>query len=295
MSKALTEGAILSIQLEETAWTIGQLCCRFELEGQKYKQYTMAFFDVLFSSEEELVENLDSLDLTKPIIITTLNRHPQRGYGLHLIGNKTISYTNVPNYKSDISPTLGLYKNKSTDFDHLLNAWFGFLPWDGFCREDYVDAFLTPGTKKRSDIRFMKDFTVEELKEIMPAGSIALIQHLQKDNVKKHFYIETWGCQMNEEDSEKLSGMLKRVGYTKTENKEDAGIILFNTCCVRENAEDKLFGKLGEVKKIKEKRGTIIAIGGCMMQEKHIVEKLQKSYPFFYILFLIIHFLLLYI
>ena len=79
MSKALTEGAILSIQLEETAWTIGQLCCRFELEGQKYKQYTMAFFDVLFSSEEELVENLDSLDLTKPIIITTLNRHPQRG------------------------------------------------------------------------------------------------------------------------------------------------------------------------------------------------------------------------
>lgn len=79
-------------------------------------------------------------------------------------------------YKSDISPTLGLYKNKSTDFDHLLNAWFGFLPWDGFCREDYVDAFLTPGTKKRSDIRFMKDFTVEELKEIMPAGSIALYQ-----------------------------------------------------------------------------------------------------------------------
>ena len=59
----------------------------------------------------------------------------------------------------------------------------------------------------------------------------------EKDNVKKHFYIETWGCQMNEEDSEKLSGMLKRVGYTKTENKEDAGIILFNTCCVRENAE----------------------------------------------------------
>ena len=186
MSKALTEGAILSIQLEETAWTIGQLCCRFELEGQKYKQYTMAFFDVLFSSEEELVENLDSLDLTKPIIITTLNRHPQRGYGLHLIGNKTISYTNVPNYKSDISPTLGLYKNKSTDFDHLLNAWFGFLPWDGFCREDYVDAFLTPGTKKRSDIRFMKDFTVEELKKIVPAGSIALIQHLQKDSEKSN-------------------------------------------------------------------------------------------------------------
>jgi len=97
LSKTLAEGAILSIKLKETAWTIGQLCCRFELEGQKYKQYTMAFFDVLFSSEAELVENLDGLDLTKPIIITTLNSHPQRGYRLHLIGNKSVSYTNVPN------------------------------------------------------------------------------------------------------------------------------------------------------------------------------------------------------
>ena len=69
---------------------------------------------------------------------------------------------------------------------------------------------------------------------------------------KKHFYIHTYGCQMNEEDSEKLSGMLKRIGYTRTENKNEAGIILFNTCCVRENAENKVFGNLGQLKKIKE-------------------------------------------
>ena len=75
------------------------------------------------------------------------------------------------------------------------------------------------------------------------------------------------------------------MGYTNTENIEEADLIVFNTCCVRENAEDKLFGKLGEAKKIKEKRGTVIAIGGCMMQEKHIVDKLQKSYPFFDIVF----------
>ena len=93
------------------------------------------------------------------------------------------------------------------------------------------------------------------------------------------------GCQLNENDSEKLSGMIEEMGYTRTENIEEADLIVFNTCCVRENAEDKLFGKLGEVKKIKEKRGTIIAIGGCMMQEEHIVEKLQKSYPFFDIVF----------
>ena len=93
------------------------------------------------------------------------------------------------------------------------------------------------------------------------------------------------GCQLNENDSEKLSGMIEKMGYTNTENIEEADLIVFNTCCVRENAEDKLFGKLGEAKKIKEKRGTVIAIGGCMMQEKHIVDKLQKSYPFFDIVF----------
>ena len=64
-----------------------------------------------------------------------------------------------------------------------------------------------------------------------------------------------------------------------------ADIILFNTCCVRENAEEKLFGKLGEVKKLKEQKGTIVAVGGCMMQEEHIVEKLKKSYPFCDIVF----------
>ena len=106
---------------------------------------------------------------------------------------------------------------------------------------------------------------------------------MQETNLK--YYIETWGCQMNEEDSEKLSGMLKNIGYSRTETKEEAGIILYNTCCVRENAEDRLFGKLGEVKKYKEAKGTIIAIGGCMMQEKHIVEKLKQSYSFFDIVF----------
>ena len=69
------------------------------------------------------------------------------------------------------------------------------------------------------------------------------------------------------------------MGYTKTDNLKEADIALFNTCCVRENAEDKLFGKLGELKKIKEIRGTIIAIGGCMMQEKHITDKIKESYP----------------
>ena len=100
------------------------------------------------------------------------------------------------------------------------------------------------------------------------------------------YYIETWGCQMNEEDSEKLSGMLKRIGYTRTENKEEAGIILFNTCCVRENAENKVFGNLGALKKLKKKNpDLIIGICGCMMQQEGMADKILKEFPYVNIIF----------
>ena len=64
--------------------------------------------------------------------------------------------------------------------------------------------------------------------------------------------------------------MIEEMGYTECTDPLIADLIVFNTCCIRENAEDKLFGKLGELKKYKAKTGCIIAIGGCMMQEKHI-------------------------
>ena len=99
------------------------------------------------------------------------------------------------------------------------------------------------------------------------------------------YNILTMGCQLNENDSEKLCGMLEKMGYIRTENFKEADLNLFNTCCVRENAEDKLFGKLGELKKLKEEKGITIAIGGCMMQEKHITDKIKESYPFVDIIF----------
>ena len=100
------------------------------------------------------------------------------------------------------------------------------------------------------------------------------------------YYIETWGCQMNEEDSEKLSGMLKRIGYTRTENKEEAGIILFNTCCVRENAENKVFGNLGALKNLKKKNpDLIIGICGCMMQQEGMADRILKEFPYVNIIF----------
>ena len=111
------------------------------------------------------------------------------------------------------------------------------------------------------------------------------INKIKQINKNGRYAVLTMGCQLNENDSEKISGMLEASGYTKTDDLSQANVIVFNTCCVRENAEDRLFGKLGEVKKYKENNGTIIAIGGCMMQEKHIVNKLKQSYPFVDIVF----------
>ena len=108
-------------------------------------------------------------------------------------------------------------------------------------------------------------------------------EQIKNKNLK--YNILTMGCQLNENDSEKLCGMLEEMGYEREENVKNADICLFNTCCVRENAEDKLFGKLGELKKLKEEKGIIIAIGGCMMQEKHITDKIKESYPFVDIIF----------
>lgn len=114
-------------------------------------------------------------------------------------------------------------------------------------------------------------------------------EYMQKvkelNNKKMKYTILTMGCQLNENDSEKICGMLEEMEYERTEIQQETDIAIFNTCCVRENAEDKLFGKLGELKKLKGEKGIIIAIGGCMMQEKHITDKIKESYPFVDIIF----------
>jgi tRNA-2-methylthio-N6-dimethylallyladenosine synthase len=102
----------------------------------------------------------------------------------------------------------------------------------------------------------------------------------------KRYFIETWGCQMNEEDSEKLAGMLEGMGYLESDSRENADVIIFNTCCVRENAELKVYGNLGQLKALKKnKPDLIIAISGCMMQQKGIPEEIKKKYPFVDIIF----------
>ena len=112
-----------------------------------------------------------------------------------------------------------------------------------------------------------------------------LIRRIKEQQNGKKYTILTMGCQLNENDSEKIAGMIEEIGYNMTKKIEEADLIVINTCCVRENAEERVFGKLGELKKIKEQNGTIIAIGGCMMQEEVMRNKIKKSYPFVDIIF----------
>lgn len=104
--------------------------------------------------------------------------------------------------------------------------------------------------------------------------------------MSKHYHIVTYGCQMNVHESEKIAGILRGMGYEETPTVESADIIVFNTCCIRENAENHAFGNIGALKKMKKQNpDLIIAVGGCMTQEKGKTEILRKKFPFIDIMF----------
>ena len=97
----------------------------------------------------------------------------------------------------------------------------------------------------------------------------------------KSYYIDTYGCQMNAHDSESLAGILEIMGYVPTQAREEADIIVFNTCCVRENAENRIKGNIGAVKPLKEKRPDLITVVcGCMTQQPGVAESLKKTFSF---------------
>ncbi|MDD7187372.1 MAG: tRNA (N6-isopentenyl adenosine(37)-C2)-methylthiotransferase MiaB [Clostridia bacterium] len=99
--------------------------------------------------------------------------------------------------------------------------------------------------------------------------------------MSKRYIIHTYGCQMNVHESEKIAGILSGMGYLQCKAPEDADVIVFNTCCVRENAEQHAFGNIGMLKKLKaEKPELVIAVCGCMTQQGNFSEKLLKSYPY---------------
>lgn len=100
------------------------------------------------------------------------------------------------------------------------------------------------------------------------------------------FCVTTFGCQMNARDSEKLVGILEQVGYVEEPEEEKADFVIYNTCTVRENANQRVYGRLGQLKHIKKSNSyMMIGLCGCMMQEPQVVEKLKKSYRFVDIIF----------
>lgn len=95
------------------------------------------------------------------------------------------------------------------------------------------------------------------------------------------YYIHTYGCQMNIHDSEKIAGILRDMGYDECNSPEEADVVVFNTCCIRETAEKKIYGHIGQMKKLKRKKpNLIVAVCGCMSQQDGAAEHIRQSYPF---------------
>jgi tRNA-2-methylthio-N6-dimethylallyladenosine synthase len=135
--------------------------------------------------------------------------------------------------------------------------------------EKVITAPSLKDAKKRGkeEVKYHNDFVISEEFRGMGVG--------------RKFYIRTYGCQMNEHDTEVMAGIFMALGYEPTEQVEDANVILLNTCAVRENAENKVFGELGHLKHLKlEKPDLLLGVCGCMSQEESVVNKILKTYNF---------------
>jgi tRNA-2-methylthio-N6-dimethylallyladenosine synthase len=112
-----------------------------------------------------------------------------------------------------------------------------------------------------------------------PAGALRLcVVGPRGDDVPRRYFVRTFGCQMNEHDSERLAGLLESEGMVAAEGPEDADVVVFNTCCIRENADNRLYGNLGQLRSLKQQRpGMQIAVGGCLAQKDR--EKVVERAP----------------
>lgn len=115
----------------------------------------------------------------------------------------------------------------------------------------------------------------------MKDNTLAINEILRLNSgTEKLAYVRSFGCQLNVSDGEKIKGVLKRCGYSFTDDENSADLIILNTCAVRENAEDRVYGIIGSMKKLKElKPSLIIGVSGCMTAQSHVAEKIKKSYP----------------
>ena len=121
--------------------------------------------------------------------------------------------------------------------------------------------------KKRDKDAEIKNYEYKEVK-------------LDSSLIGKKYFVRTYGCQMNEHDGERVKGVLSKEGMIETENIEEASVIILNTCAIRENAHDKVFGFLGLVKKLKETHDILLGICGCMAQEESVVNEIMSRYKY---------------
>lgn len=136
---------------------------------------------------------------------------------------------------------------------------------------DYSKYFTAPNLKKARK-RYREDVQVLDFEQIP--------EDMRNIGKGQSYLIKTYGCQMNEHDTETIAGILNQMGYTATEDENEADVILFNTCAIRENAEDKVFGELGRLKPLKlEKPDLILGVCGCMSQEESVVNRILHKYP----------------
>ncbi|MGD7043756.1 tRNA (N6-isopentenyl adenosine(37)-C2)-methylthiotransferase MiaB [Jeotgalibacillus proteolyticus] len=154
-------------------------------------------------------------------------------------------------------------------------------PAKGKQEKDYSQYFQTvysppslKDAKKRGkeEVSYHKDFKIDPEFQGMGKG--------------RKFYIRTYGCQMNEHDTEVMAGIFEQLGYELTDSTADADVILLNTCAIRENAENKVFGEIGHLKPLKlERPDLIIGVCGCMSQEESVVNKILKTHQHIDIIF----------
>ena len=118
------------------------------------------------------------------------------------------------------------------------------------------------------------------------AADVAQIMAVRARGAVPMACVRTYGCQQNVADGEKIKGQLEQMGFSFTENEEEADLILFNTCAVREHAEDRVFGNVGALKNVKRRNPSlIIAVCGCMMEQEHAAERIRKHFPFVNLVF----------
>ncbi len=128
---------------------------------------------------------------------------------------------------------------------------------------------------------------LEELsKQELFSLDMAEIMKVRASGATPLAFVRTYGCQQNVADGEKIKGMLQKMGFGFTEDEDLADFIIFNTCAIREHAEDRVFGNIGALKNVKRRNPSlIIAVCGCMMEQEHVAERIKKSFPFVNIVF----------